>query len=155
MKMVRWLKTVPLRVRALFRKRDVERELDEEMQFHVELQVEMLIGQGLSAADAHRVAMKSMGGVERQMEKCRDVRAWQWLAIFWSDVCYGSRRLMASRVFYTDGDSVAGIGDRREYGDVYADAGCALEAAAGAESWRVVSNGAKRSKLEEREDGRI
>jgi predicted permease len=33
------------------------------------------------------------------MEKCRDVRAWQGLEIFWSDVCYGSRRLMASRVF--------------------------------------------------------
>ena len=94
----RWSSSLGLRVRTLFRKKHVEQELDEELQFHLDRQVEMLVGQGLSATDAHRVAMKSLGGVERQMEKCRDVRAWQWLEILWADVMFGWRQLLKNKV---------------------------------------------------------
>ena len=77
MKMMRWVTTIPLRVRTLFRKRRVERELDEELQFDLDRQVEAMMAEGLSPVEARRVAMKSLGGVERQMERCRDVRAWR------------------------------------------------------------------------------
>jgi hypothetical protein len=32
----RWLYSIPLRVRSLFRRDDVEQELDDELQFHIE-----------------------------------------------------------------------------------------------------------------------
>ncbi len=68
MTMMRWFSSLPLRVRTLFKKKHVEPELNEELMFHVEHQVEALIAQGISPVDARRIAMKSLGGVERQME---------------------------------------------------------------------------------------
>ena len=84
--MMRWVTTIPLRLRTLFEKSRVERELDEELQFHLDQQMERLVMKGMSTAEARRFAMKSLGGVERQMERCRDVRAWQWLEVLWADV---------------------------------------------------------------------
>ncbi len=100
MKIMRWVSTFPLRVRTLFRKKRVEQELGEELKFHLDRQVEVLMEQGLSANDAHRAAMKEMGAmsVERQMEKCRDVRAWQWMEILRTDVRFGWRQLMKNKV---------------------------------------------------------
>ena len=98
MKMMRWVTTIPLRVRTLFQKMHVERELDEELQFHLDRQVEALMAQGLSPVEARRVAMKSLGGVERQMERCRDVRAWQWLDSLRADVVFGWRQLVKRKV---------------------------------------------------------
>jgi putative ABC transport system permease protein len=98
MKMMRWLSTFRLRMRTLFGKRRAEWELDEELQFHLEQQVEVLMERGLSPVDARRVAMRSLGGVERQMEKCRDVRAWQWLEILRADIRFGWRQLTKRKV---------------------------------------------------------
>ena len=96
--MMRLLSTLGLRVRTLFEKKRVERELDEELQFHLDRQVEALMAQGLSPVEARRVAMKSLGGVERQMERCRDVRAWQWLDSLRADVVFGWRQLVKRKV---------------------------------------------------------
>ena len=98
MTMMRWFSTLRLRVRTLFQKKHVERELNEELMFHVEHQVEALIAQGVSPVDARRIAMKSLGGVERQMERCRDVRAWQWVEILRADVVFGWRQLLKNKV---------------------------------------------------------
>jgi macrolide transport system ATP-binding/permease protein len=35
-----WLYTIPLRLRSLLRRSQVERELDEELNYHIERQVE-------------------------------------------------------------------------------------------------------------------
>ena len=56
------------------------------------------MAQGLSPVEARRVAMKSLGGVERQMERCRDVRAWQWLDSLRADVVFGWRQLVKRKV---------------------------------------------------------
>ncbi len=58
----------------------------------------MLVGQGLSDMDARRTAIKKLGGVERQMERCRDVRAWQGLEILRADVRFGWRQLRRNKV---------------------------------------------------------
>jgi hypothetical protein len=75
MKMSRWLSSLPLRMRTLFKKRATEMELDEEIRFHVERQVDALVERGFSPETAREMAMKKMGNVERQMEQCREVRA--------------------------------------------------------------------------------
>jgi hypothetical protein len=44
----RWFYTVPLRLRSLFRRRRVERELGEELQYHLERQIEEYAARGLT-----------------------------------------------------------------------------------------------------------
>jgi putative ABC transport system permease protein len=98
MEMSRWLSSLPLRIRTLFKKRATEMELDEEIRFHLEQQVDALVERGLSREAAQGMAMKEMGHVERQMERCREVRAWQWLEILRADVRFGWRQLMKRKV---------------------------------------------------------
>jgi len=97
MKIARWVSSVPLRVRTLFSKQQVERELDEEMQFHLEKKIEELVGLGMAPLDAKRAARKVLG-VERQMQQCRDVRAWQGWERLRADVVFGWRQLMKRKV---------------------------------------------------------
>jgi hypothetical protein len=47
-----WRFTVPLRLRSIFRRRRVESELDEELQFHLEHKIEEGIAEGLSPEGA-------------------------------------------------------------------------------------------------------
>lgn len=94
MKMSRWLSSLPLRMRMLFNKRAVESELEEEIQFHLQSQVDALVERGFSLEAAQRRAMKKIGKIDRQMELCREVRAWYWLEILYADVRFGWRQLM-------------------------------------------------------------
>ena len=60
------------RWRALFRRSAVEHELDEELQFHLERQVEMYERAGVSNAEARRRARLEFGGVDQIKEEYRD-----------------------------------------------------------------------------------
>src|SRR4028118_1159463 len=68
----RWSK----RVRALVRRDDVERELDEELAFHLEMETEKNVRSGMTPAEARRQAVLEFGGVEKHKEEVRDAR---WL----------------------------------------------------------------------------
>lgn len=98
MRIARWLSTVPLRLRTVFLKKHLEVDLDEELQFHLDSQVEDLIAQGFSPTDARRAAVRALGGMERQKEQCRDMRAGQWLGSLRADVVFGWRQLMKRKV---------------------------------------------------------
>ncbi len=97
MTMRRQFSSLPLRLRTLFTKARVEAELGEEMLFHLERKAEELLERGYSADEARVMAMKSLQ-MERQMEQCRDARAWQWMEILRSDVRFGWRQLMKRKV---------------------------------------------------------
>lgn len=98
MRILRWFTTFPLRIRTLILKNRVEEELDEELQFHLESQVEQLMGRGFTSKDAWAMAMRAMGGVDRQKELCREVRAGQWLRLLGADVAFGWRQLTKRKV---------------------------------------------------------
>ena len=88
-----WLYIVPLRLRSLFRPRRVEQELNEELQFHLERQIEEGIAKGLHADEARYAAMRAMGGLEQRKEEMRDTRRVHWLTDFVADVTYAIRGL--------------------------------------------------------------
>lgn len=69
-----WFYTVPLRLRSLFRSRAVERDLDDEVRFHLEQQIEQYIARGMAPDEARRAALRQFGGVEQKKEECRDMR---------------------------------------------------------------------------------
>jgi putative ABC transport system permease protein len=58
----------------LFRRDRVERELDEELRYHLDRQVEEYVAKGMTADDARAAALRAMGGVELRKEECRDMR---------------------------------------------------------------------------------
>jgi putative ABC transport system permease protein len=88
-----WWFTAPLRVRSIFQRRRVERELDEEIQFHLDHKIEEGIAQGLSPGEARHRAIRAMGGIDQQKEAMRDARHINWLTDFVDDVRYAIRSL--------------------------------------------------------------
>jgi macrolide transport system ATP-binding/permease protein len=93
MKIERWWFTAPLRLKSIFRRRRVEGELDEELQFHLEHKIEEGIVEGLSAEEARRRALRAMGGLDQRKEEMRDMRRIHWLTDFLDDLRYAIRSL--------------------------------------------------------------
>src|SRR5215207_7622783 len=87
------------RFRALFRRKTVERELHEELEFHIEHEARKLQATGLSPDDALRQARLAFGGVERIKDDTRDTRGISWLETFAADVRYAIRGLRARPAF--------------------------------------------------------
>jgi predicted permease len=88
-----WLYTIPLRLRSLFRRRHVERELNEELQFHLEQKIEEGIANGLSPKEARYAAMRAMDGLEQRKQEMRDIRRIHWLTDFLDDARFAIRSL--------------------------------------------------------------
>jgi predicted permease len=93
MRMEHWSFTLPLRLRSILRGRRVERELDEELQFHLERKIEEGIANGLSPKEARYAAMRAMDGLERRKEEMRDMRRIHWLTDFLDDARFAIRSL--------------------------------------------------------------
>jgi predicted permease len=77
------------------------REVDEEIQFHLERQVEANVAAGMPAAEARRQAMIAFGSRERAREECREERPSWGLESLWRDVRYGVRGLARNPGFAT------------------------------------------------------
>ncbi|HXU30542.1 MAG TPA: ADOP family duplicated permease, partial [Thermoanaerobaculia bacterium] len=88
MRIEHWWFTAPLRLRSIFRRNQVERELAEELQFHLEHKIEEGIAAGLSPKEARTRAMRAMGGLEQRKVEMREMRRVHWLTDFLDDVQY-------------------------------------------------------------------
>ena len=93
--MRRWLRVLRLRLRSLFVRDAVENELDEELRYHLERQIDEYLAQGLSPGVARLAALRTMGGLEQRKEECRDMRGLTLLDNLWQDAGYAARQLRA------------------------------------------------------------
>jgi len=73
------------RIRALWRRSQLDRDLEDELRFHQEMQVE----EGLDASTA-RVCL---GNPTSLQETCRDLWAFTWIETLWQDIRYAARTL--------------------------------------------------------------
>src|SRR5919205_95520 len=104
------LSRLRLRLRALLRKTEMERELDEELRFHLEKEIEQNQARGMSPEEARLAALRSFGGVERVKEESRDVRGVRFLEELGQDLQYGLRMLLKHKGFTTVAVLSLGLG---------------------------------------------
>ena len=96
---MRWYYKLPLRLRSLFLKDRAELDLSDELQFHLQNQIDEFVAQGMNPQEARRAARQSLGGVERVKEECRDMRRTNLIENFLQDVRFGFRMLCRSAGF--------------------------------------------------------
>ncbi len=99
MRIQQWICIAPLRLRSLFRRRRVEQELDDELQFHLERQVHEAVTNGEDAAEARRRALLEFEGLEKCKEECRDMRHTNGIETLIRDLAYAARVLRKSPIF--------------------------------------------------------
>ena len=88
-----WFNILRARLRALFRRESVLRDIEEELRVHVEMETEANIKRGMSPDEARTAAQKSIGALARNTERGYDIRGGGWLETLWQDLRYGARIL--------------------------------------------------------------
>jgi putative ABC transport system permease protein len=96
---VRALDKLRLRLRTLLRRDQVERELAEELRFHVDQLIAENIAAGMTPDGARAAALRTVGGVAQYEEECRDMRRLSLLEDLWKDVRYAARVLRRAPAF--------------------------------------------------------
>ncbi|HEX3274202.1 MAG TPA: ABC transporter permease [Gemmatimonadales bacterium] len=87
-----WLNRLQRRVRALRHKAALDRDMDEELRSHIEMEAEDLVRtRGLSPVEARRQAMLAFGGMERVREEGRDARGVRLLEESLADIRFAAR----------------------------------------------------------------
>ena len=95
----RWWDILRMRFRSLLKRQRVESELDREMRYHLERQIEENIAAGMNFREAREAALRMFGGVSQVQEECREVRRTQYLENLLQDLRYAARMLGKSPAF--------------------------------------------------------
>jgi len=88
--MIRYL---TVRLGSLFGREQLERELDAELRYHIDMLTEQLVQQGLSHEDARREALRQFGPVDTVKDGVRDAWLSRFVEIAAQDVRYAVRSL--------------------------------------------------------------
>jgi macrolide transport system ATP-binding/permease protein len=81
------------RVKALFRRKQLEKDLDEELAFHLAMREKKKRAEGFAAEEAKYAARRQFGNAMRVKEICRELWSFASLETFWRDLRYGARTL--------------------------------------------------------------
>jgi putative ABC transport system permease protein len=92
--MFAWLRTLASRMAALFRGARSDRELDDELRFHLEMQTELNLRKGMSPEEARRRAFIALGGIEKSREEYRQVRTLRLVENLAADVRFAWRMIV-------------------------------------------------------------
>src|SRR3954470_17236350 len=96
---MRVLDKLCLRLRSLVRRENVERELAEELHFHLEQLTEENIVSGMAPEEARMAALRAIGGIAQYQEECRDMRQMNIIEDCWRDLRHAAHVLKRSPGF--------------------------------------------------------
>jgi putative ABC transport system permease protein len=91
---MRSMDRLTVRLRALFRRSRVERDLDAELRFHFDQQVEEYRAAGMTEADARATATAAVGRLTSIREQCRDALGLRLFDELRQDLRYAGRTLI-------------------------------------------------------------
>jgi predicted permease len=92
-------RSISRRISALFRINRLENDMQRELKFHLEREIEENLRRGLTRDEARRRAIVSFGGVEQLKEQCRDVQRSRVVENMWHDARYAARLLFRNKGF--------------------------------------------------------
>src|SRR5262245_7226190 len=99
MHMFRWIAALRAAIRFIFRRKRVEAELNDELQYHLERQIHEELRNGLTMQEARYAAMRAMGPITNSIEECRDVNRLAFFDALWRDLKYAARTLRRNPSF--------------------------------------------------------
>ena len=88
------------RLGSLFRRRRMEREMAEELEFHQAMLRSKYLREGMPTAVAEKAARKTFGDARRWQERLREVWQFRWLENLVRDIRSRSNRTSAGDIGY-------------------------------------------------------
>ena len=86
------LSTIMTRLRSLWQRARVSREMDDEVRFHIEMEIDAHMKRGVAPVEARRLALRDLGGIDQTKEAIREVRSTRADSLF-LDVAFALRGL--------------------------------------------------------------
>jgi predicted permease len=87
------------RMRRLFKREELAKEHDEELEFHLAMREQLNIEQGMPVTEAHRDARLRFGNVTLWQERLREIDLALLPQTIWQDLRYGARTLWRNAWF--------------------------------------------------------
>jgi hypothetical protein len=90
---MRWYYGLQFRIRSWFSKQQSEREFDDEIEFHLQQQIDDYVAKGMSRDEARHAALRSLGGTTQVAEECREIRSGNFFENLRQDLRFALRML--------------------------------------------------------------
>jgi putative ABC transport system permease protein len=105
-----WYHEIASSIRSLATRRGEDREMSEELRFHIEMETKRNMQGGMPEAEARELAVRNFGGVERHKDDVRDERGTSWIDDLSSDLRFAARSLSRRPAFTIVAAITLGLG---------------------------------------------